>query len=131
MEVIFYHPLATDKLCPRLRAGHYQRGGARFVNGCLRGVCTTLQTANMKLNLFVQSHLKVNQKLLESNIPAEYQITETDYPTAERLCWGRDATDTTINRKGIENERSALFFRSLFRFFSPPSSNTPPFLLLV
>ena len=40
--------------------------------------------------------------------------------------------DTTINRQGTKNERSVLFFfRSLFKFFSSPSSNIHPFLLLI
>jgi hypothetical protein len=74
----------------------------------------------MKLILFVQSHLKVDQKLLESNIPVEYHVTEADYPAAERLCGGRNAADATINRQGTENERSVLFFPFSFQilFFS-------------
>ena len=92
----------------------YERRGSRvkfLMGACVLFVCTTLQTSNMKLNLFVQSHLKVDQKLLEYNIPVKYHVTEAAYPDAERLCGGGDATDTTINRnrQGTENKRSGLF----------------------
>ena len=59
-------------------------------------------------------------------------MEETDDSYDDYLDGDPRPPDTTINRQGTKNERSVLFFfRSLFKFFSSPSSNIHPFLLLI
>ena len=92
-------------------------------------------------------------ELLESNIPVEEDAGEVQEAAEGEFGWWRsamketdddyddyldgdprppDQRDTTINRQGTKNERSVLFFfRSLFKFFSSPSSNIHPFLSLI
>ena len=59
-------------------------------------------------------------------------MEETDDGYDECLDGDPRPSDTTINRQGTKNERSVLFFfRSLFKFFSSPSTNIHRFLLLI
>ena len=100
--------------------------------------------------MFSFATIVLDPELLESNIPVEEDagdvqeaaegelggrrsvMEETDDRYDDYLDGDPRPPDTTINRQGTKNERSVLcFFRSLFKFFSSPSSNIHPFLLLI
>ena len=113
-----------------------------------------VQQTNLQhdFDFFSFATMVLELELLESNIPVEEDVGEMQEAAKGELGGWRsameetddryddyldedprppDQRDTTINQQGRENERSVLFFCSLFKFFFSPSSDILPFLLLI